>query len=89
VNVGLIWAQTPDGVIGAGNTIPWRVPEDVAHFKATTLGHTVVMGRKTWESLPPRFRPFSGRRNIVVTATRAGRPRAPNGPGRSPAPWSG
>jgi dihydrofolate reductase len=67
VNVGLIWAQTPDGVIGAGNTIPWRVPEDVAHFKATTLGHTVVMGRKTWESLPPRFRPFSGRRNIVVT----------------------
>ncbi|MGD0556673.1 MAG: dihydrofolate reductase [Streptosporangiaceae bacterium] len=67
MNVGLIWAQTPDGVIGAGNTIPWRVPEDVAHFKATTLGHTVVMGRKTWESLPPRFRPFSGRRNIVVT----------------------
>jgi dihydrofolate reductase len=67
VNVGLIWAQTPDGVIGAGNTIPWRVPEDVAHFKATTLGYPVVMGRKTWESLPPRFRPFSGRRNIVVT----------------------
>lgn len=67
MNVGLIWAQTPDGVIGAGNAIPWRVPEDVAHFKATTLGHAVVMGRKTWESLPPRFRPFAGRRNIVVT----------------------
>jgi dihydrofolate reductase len=67
VNVGLIWAQTPAGVIGAGNAIPWRLPEDVAHFKATTLGCPVVMGRKTWESLPPRFRPLPGRRNIVVT----------------------
>jgi dihydrofolate reductase len=67
VNVGLIWAQTPDGVIGAGNAIPWRLAEDVAHFKATTLGCPVVMGRKTWESLPPRFRPLPGRRNIVVT----------------------
>ncbi|MCG5216717.1 dihydrofolate reductase [Streptosporangium sp. KLBMP 9127] len=67
MNVGLIWAQTLDGVIGADNAIPWRVPEDLAHFKATTLGHPVVMGRKTWDSLPPRFRPLSGRRNIVVT----------------------
>ncbi|WP_327350623.1 dihydrofolate reductase [Streptomyces sp. NBC_01304] len=67
MNVGLIWAQTLDGVIGADNAIPWRVPEDMAHFKATTSGHPVVMGRKTWESLPPRFRPLPGRRNIVVT----------------------
>ncbi|AZM87521.1 MULTISPECIES: dihydrofolate reductase [Streptomyces] len=67
MTVGLIWAQTLDGVIGAGNTIPWRLPEDMAHFKATTLGHPVVMGRKTWDSLPPRFRPLAGRRNIVVT----------------------
>jgi dihydrofolate reductase len=67
VNVGLIWAQTPDGVIGAGNAIPWRLPEDMAHFKATTLGHPVVMGRKTWESLPARFRPLPGRENIVIT----------------------
>jgi len=67
VNVGLIWAQTPDGVIGAGNAIPWRLSEDVAHFKTTTLGHPVVMGRKTWESLPSRFRPLAGRRNIVIT----------------------
>ncbi|HEY3686967.1 MAG TPA: dihydrofolate reductase [Streptosporangiaceae bacterium] len=65
--VGLIWAQTPDGVIGAGNAIPWRLPEDMAHFKATTLGHPVVMGRRTWDSLPARFRPLPGRRNIVVT----------------------
>ncbi|MFK4067089.1 dihydrofolate reductase [Streptomyces sp. NPDC029674] len=67
MNVGLIWAQTLDGVIGADNGIPWRLPEDMAHFKATTLGHPVVMGRKTWDSLPPRFRPLTGRRNIVVT----------------------
>lgn len=66
-HVGLIWAQTPDGVIGADNGIPWRLPEDMAHFKATTLGHAVVMGRRTWDSLPARFRPLSGRRNIVVT----------------------
>lgn len=67
MNVGLIWAQTLDGVIGADNTIPWRLPEDIAHFKATTLGHPVVMGRRTWDSLPPRFRPLPGRRNVVVT----------------------
>ncbi|MEU9608479.1 dihydrofolate reductase [Streptomyces sp. NPDC048057] len=67
MNVGLIWAQTPDGVIGADQTIPWRLPEDMAHFKAVTLGHPVVMGRRTWDSLPPRFRPLPGRRNIVVT----------------------
>ncbi|MER5485052.1 dihydrofolate reductase [Streptomyces sp. NPDC002812] len=65
--VGLIWAQSSDRVIGADNGIPWRLPEDMAHFKATTLGHPVVMGRKTWDSLPARFRPLAGRRNIVVT----------------------
>ncbi|MFJ8011339.1 dihydrofolate reductase [Streptomyces sp. NPDC096339] len=67
MNTGLIWAQTLDGVIGADNTIPWRLPEDMAHFKATTSGHPVIMGRKTWDSLPARFRPLPGRRNIVVT----------------------
>ncbi|MEV6321070.1 dihydrofolate reductase [Nocardia sp. NPDC051787] len=65
--IGLIWAQTLDGVIGFRNTIPWRVPEDMAHFKQVTWGHPVVMGRRTWDSLPPRFRPLAGRRNIVVT----------------------
>ncbi|MEX3103648.1 MULTISPECIES: dihydrofolate reductase [unclassified Streptomyces] len=67
MSVGLIWAQSLDGVIGADSTIPWRLPEDLAHFKATTLGHPVVMGRRTWDSLPPRFRPLPGRRNIVLT----------------------
>lgn len=67
MNVGLIWAQTLDGVIGADNTIPWQLPEDMAHFKATTLGCPVVMGRRTWDALPQRARPLPGRRNIVVT----------------------
>ncbi|WP_344526391.1 dihydrofolate reductase [Streptomyces albiaxialis] len=67
MTVGLIWAQARGGVIGADNGIPWHVPEDMAHFKATTRGHPVVMGRRTWDSLPPRFRPLPGRRNIVVT----------------------
>ncbi|MET8425339.1 dihydrofolate reductase [Nocardia sp. NPDC004860] len=65
--IGLIWAQTPRGIIGRDNTIPWRVPEDMAHFKDVTFGHPVIMGRKTWDSLPVRFRPLDGRRNIVVT----------------------
>ncbi|MGB8406804.1 MAG: dihydrofolate reductase [Mycobacterium sp.] len=63
----LIWAQARAGVIGRGNGIPWQLPEDMAHFKELTLGHTVVMGRLTWESLPERFRPLPGRRNIVVS----------------------
>jgi len=65
--VGLIWAEAHDGIIGARGGMPWHVPEDLAHFKATTLGAPVVMGRRTWESFPERFRPLPGRRNIVVT----------------------
>ncbi len=63
----LIWAQAANGVIGRNNTLPWRLPEDMAHFKAATMGCPVVMGRKTWDSLPPRFRPLPGRINIVLT----------------------
>lgn len=65
--VGMIWAEARGGVIGADGGMPWHVPEDLAHFKSTTLGAPVVMGRRTWESFPPRFRPLPGRRNIVVT----------------------
>lgn len=67
VALGLIWAQSSDGTIGRGGVMPWHLPEDLAHFKQVTLGAPVVMGRKTWDSLPPRFRPLAGRRNIVVT----------------------
>lgn len=63
----LIFARAANGVIGKDNTLPWHLPEDMAHFKRTTLGHPVIMGRKTWDSLPPKFRPLPGRLNIVVT----------------------
>jgi dihydrofolate reductase len=65
--VGLIWAQSTSGIIGRNGGIPWRLPEDQARFKALTMGHTVVMGRRTWESLPAKVRPLPGRRNLVVT----------------------
>jgi dihydrofolate reductase len=67
VSLGLIWAQSTSGIIGRDNGIPWRLPEDQARFKELTLGHTVVMGRLTWESLPAKVRPLPGRRNVVVT----------------------
>ena len=65
--IALVWAQTPDGVIGDSGAIPWHVPEDMAHFRELTAGGTVVMGRATWESLPERFRPLPGRRNLVLS----------------------
>jgi dihydrofolate reductase len=66
-DVSLIWAQSTSGVIGRAGGIPWRLPEDQARFKRLTMGHTVVMGRRTWESLPARFRPLPGRSNVVLT----------------------
>lgn len=63
----LIWAQTASGVIGKENSIPWHVPEDFAHFRNLTRGHAVIMGRRTWESLPEKSRPLPGRTNIVIT----------------------
>lgn len=63
----IIAAVAQNRVIGRDNQLIWSIPEDMAHFKALTQGHTMLMGRKTWESLPPRFRPLPGRRNIVIT----------------------
>lgn len=63
-DIVLIAAVARNGVIGRDNALPWRLKADLAHFKATTLGHPILMGRKTWESLG---RPLPGRRNIVVT----------------------
>lgn len=65
--LNLIYARARNGVIGRDNQMPWHLPEDLAHFKQTTLGCPVIMGRKTWDSLPPRFRPLPGRQNIVIT----------------------
>ncbi|MDO9148902.1 MAG: dihydrofolate reductase [Hydrogenophaga sp.] len=63
----LIYARAANGVIGKNNTLPWHLPEDLAHFKLITLGCPVIMGRKTWDSLPSKFRPLPGRLNIVVS----------------------
>lgn len=65
--IGLIWAQSIDGWIGRDGTMAWHVPEDLAHFKHITNADPVVMGRVTWDSLNPRFRPLPGRPNIVLT----------------------
>ena len=65
--VGMIWAQTTNGVIGRDGGMPWHLPEDLAHFKRTTLNHPVIMGRKTWDSFPDKYRPLPGRTNIVIS----------------------
>lgn len=65
--ISVIAAVARNGVIGDGSAMPWRLPEDARHFKAATLGFPVVMGRRTWDSLPATFRPLPGRRNLVVT----------------------
>jgi dihydrofolate reductase len=71
VTLGLIWAQARGGVIGHDGRLPWRLPEDSAHFREVTTGHPVLMGRATWDSLPDRFRPLPGRENLVLTRSPA------------------
>ena len=71
MKVVLVAAVARNGVIGRDGGLPWRLPEDVRRFKGLTTGHAVVMGRRTWDSLPERFRPLPGRRNVVVTRNAA------------------
>jgi dihydrofolate reductase len=68
--IALIAAVGQRGELGKDNGLLWHLPEDMAHFRETTRGHAVIMGRKTWDSLPPRFKPLPGRRNIVITRQR-------------------
>jgi dihydrofolate reductase len=65
--MSILVARSRNGVIGSGGGLPWRLPEDLAHFKRTTMGHAIVMGRVTWDSIG---RPLPGRRSIVVTRNR-------------------
>jgi dihydrofolate reductase len=67
MKLALIAAVARNGVIGHANDLLWKLPEDLAFFKRSTLGNPVIMGRKTWDSIPKRFRPLTGRTNIVVT----------------------
>ena len=79
--INLILARAANGVIGRDGAMPWHLPEDMAHFKQQTAGAPVIMGRKTWDSLPPRFRPLPGRaQHRRSRASRTGRPTAPSAP---------
>jgi dihydrofolate reductase len=64
MKLSLICAMASNGIIGRNNGLPWHLPEDLRYFKATTMGHSIIMGRKTWESIG---RPLPGRTSIVVT----------------------
>jgi dihydrofolate reductase len=74
--ITFVAAVARDGAIGRDNALLWRIPEDMARFKALTAGKPVVMGRKTWDSIPPKFRPLPGRRNLVVSRSVATLPGA-------------
>lgn len=65
--INIIVATSENNVIGRGNDIPWYIPKDLEHFKKLTTGNTVIMGRKTYESLPKEYRPLPNRVNIVIT----------------------
>lgn len=66
--INLIVASTPTGIIsGEGNTLPWRLPEDMKYFAEKTTGGVVVMGRKTWDSIPPKYKPLPDRDNVVLS----------------------
>jgi dihydrofolate reductase len=67
VAIHLIYARARNRVIGRQNQLPWHLPEDMAFFRRSTMGHPVLMGRKTWDSLPAKFRPLPGRLNLVLT----------------------
>lgn len=69
--ITLIAAVAANGAIGANNQLLWHLPADMQHFRELTAGHVVIMGRKTWESLPERFRPLPKRRNLVISRNAA------------------
>lgn len=65
--IKIILAQSVNGIIGDGNKLPWDLPDELKEFKEKTTGHTVLMGRKTWDSLPEKFRPLPKRTNIIAS----------------------
>lgn len=67
MSLSLVAAVSSNQCIGVQGRLPWDLPDDMKHFKEVTMGKTVLMGRKTWESIPEKFRPLPGRNNIVIT----------------------
>src|SRR5699024_3865014 len=76
--LGMIWAQSLDGVIGLDGAMPWDVPEDLQHFKQMTMGQVLIMGRRTWSSFPDSVRPRPGRTSLGVSASFSADPTDPN-----------
>lgn len=74
MTISLIWAQASNGCLGRDGGLPWHLPEDLRHFRSTTLGSTVVMGRRTYASLPDAVRPLPGRDTVVLTSGRVDDP---------------
>ena len=66
MHIHLIWAQDANAAIGKAGTLPWHYPEDLKNFKKLTIGNTIIMGRKTWDSLP--IKPLPNRHNIVISS---------------------
>ena len=66
-NISLIVAVSQNGVIGKDNQLAWHLPDDMKYFSNMTKGHSIIMGRKNWESIPTKFRPLPERKNIVIT----------------------
>lgn len=67
MKIALIAALDRNRVIGKNNDLPWRLPDDMKFFMETTMGHPVIMGRRNFDSIPPKYRPLPGRTNIVLT----------------------
>jgi len=67
IMLAIISAVSDNNVIGRQGTLPWNLPEDLKHFKDLTIGHTVIMGSNTWKSLPEKYRPLPGRKNVVLS----------------------
>jgi dihydrofolate reductase len=67
MNISIIVAVAKNGVIGKNNDLPWHLPDDMKYFMQTTKGHHVILGRKNYDSLPPKFKPLPNRTNIIVT----------------------
>jgi dihydrofolate reductase len=69
--ISLVVARAANGTIGRDGGLPWHLPSDMRHFRELTTGHTVLMGRNTFESIPPKYRPLPQRRNLVLSSNAA------------------
>ncbi len=65
--ISMVLAMSENNCIGKDGKLPWHLPEDMLHFKNVTMGKVVIMGRKTWESIPKKFRPLPGRKNVIIS----------------------